>query len=179
MRTISILALLIGSAFLRPTVLAETLSCEFWSGIIPVDHDSAAYQEARAKCLLAEVKVEKPNPAIGTLLQLMWRAGAKSGLSEESYRHRVRVSVFRRYPSGRVALIVDGKHASSVPLGSVYDFDVIVFHEPVIGEVAEPNHALQPTRWTCRLSCGQMPRPISPLVATRRQPQKWECNATS
>ena len=134
MRTALILVLML---LLSTLVRADTLSCEFWSSDIPAEFDSEAYREARRKHLLTEVAIEKPTPAIGDLSKVLTLAAKKAGLSPEKYRYGSwRVSIFRRYPSDRIVLVVDAKEADSVPLVSVHEPDIIHFHfhEFVVGE---------------------------------------------
>jgi len=115
------------------TAVAETLACELWAaGDIPSDFSSTQFAEARSKSLKAQAMIEKPTPAIGDLRSLLSKAGKKSDLKEEEYRYMFRVSVFRKGPSGRMTLVVNGRDASTVPLSSVYDTDTVIFHEFVI-----------------------------------------------
>ena len=116
------------------TAIAETLACEIWdAGDIPSDFSSAQFAEARSKGLKAQAMIEKPALAIGDLRGLLATAVRKSGLKEEDYRSaRPRVSIFRKGASGRMTLIVDGRDAATVRLSSVYDTDIIIFHEFLI-----------------------------------------------
>lgn len=130
MKTIlACVALLVGAS----TAVAEILACELWNaGDIPSDFSSEQFTEARSKSLKAQIRIDKPAPAVADLRSLLAEAGRKSGLSKEEYRFMFRVSVFRKGPSGRVTLVVDGRDASTVPLASVYETDTIIFHEFVI-----------------------------------------------
>ena len=119
---------------LSASVLAENVRCEIWhAGDILGEYGSAEFLEQRAEQLKGEASVEKRTPSIGMANLLLAEAGKMAGLKQIDYRSCRRITVFRLGEENVYYKVIDGIDSSRVPRYRLYQDDIIIFHEFVIG----------------------------------------------